>query len=243
MKKGPVFLTGKHKKENGMGSAKVRNMTRKEALFIARRHFLIAVVSVVLVSSLSVNRPVSADELSNNAETFIRSMADTAIVRLTEQEISRDERKLRMREMMDEYFFVPGIAQWVLGRFWRQASQEERDEYVSLFEDLMVESYVDRFATYNGETLNIIKTDIRNKKDVIVSSTLSRPETSDSIQIDWRVRSNGSAFKIIDIMVEGVSMGQTQRSEFASSIKNNGGDIAKFLAELRERVTIAASGA
>ncbi len=218
-------------------------MTRNATLSFARRHFLIAIAAAVLLSGLTVNRPASSDELADNAESFIRSMAETAIIKLTEQEISRDERKVRLREMMNEYFFVPGIAQWVLGRFWRQASKEERDEYVSLFEALMIESYVDRFATYNGETLNIIKTDVRNKKDVIVSSTLNRPETADAIQIDWRVRSNGTAFKIIDIMVEGVSMGQTQRSEFASSIKNNGGDIAKFLTELRERVQTAASGA
>ena len=183
-----------------------------------------------------------AGELGDGAELFIRGMADTAIVRLTEPEISRDERKDRMRALMVEYFFVPGIAQWVLGRFWRKVSKEERDEYLALFEDLLVETYVDRFATYNGETLQITKTDVRDKKDAIVSSKISRPEIGQAIQVDWRVRAKGDVYKIIDIMVEGISMGQTQRSEFASAIKNNDGDFAKFLEDLRARVN-AASGA
>ena len=45
-----------------------------------------------------------------------------------------------------------------------------------------------------------------------------------------------------DIMVEGVSMGQTQRAQFASAMKKNDDDMAKFLDELRSRVTIADSG-
>ena len=221
----------------------VRNMKATENFFRARRHFLNSLVAIVLLSGMLETRPATAGDLGAEAEFFIRGMADTAIVRLTEAEISREERKVRMRELMKEYFYVPGIAQWVLGRFWRQASEEERNEYMVLFEDLMVESYVDRFASYSGETLSIVKTDVRNEKDAIVSSVLNRPEADVALQLDWRVRAHGEAYKVIDIMVEGVSMGQTQRSEFASAIKNNGGDIAKFLTDLRERVTIASSGA
>lgn len=218
-------------------------MGRDKLFLNARRQFLGLLAVVILLAGSMSARPAYAGELADDAEAFIRSMADTAIVRLTDAEITREERKVRMRELMSEYFFVPGIAQWVLGRFWRKASKEERDEYVALFEDLMVETYVDRFATYNGETLEIVKTDVRNEKDAIVTSTLIRPETTEPIQVDWRVRARGDVYKIIDIMVEGVSMGQTQRAEFASSIKNNGGDISKFLVELRERVDVAGSGA
>lgn len=224
------------------------SMVKAKPFLNARRQFLQVLILpplalVVLLSGMAVSRPAFSGELAADAEEFIHGMAKTAIIRLTDKEITRDERKVRMRALMDEYFYIPGIAQWVLGRFWRQASSEERAEYVILFEDLMVESYVDRFASYNGESLTIVKTDIRNGKDAIVSSTLVRPESSDPVELDWRVRARGGAYKVVDIIVEGISMGQTQRAEFASAIKNNGGDISKFLAELRERVVIAASGA
>lgn len=234
-----------------MGST-AGSMVKTKTFLTAARQFVralimpalaVAVLLSGLLAGLVVGGAASAAGLAEEAEAFILGMSKTAIIRLTDPEISRDERKLRMRDMMTEYFHVPGIAQWVLGRFWRQASSEEREEYVALFEDLMVESYVDRFATYSGETLVIVKTDVRDGKDVIVSSTLARPETSEPIHLDWRVRSRGGEYKVVDIMVEGVSMGQTQRSEFASAIKNNGGDITKFLTELRERVVIAGSGA
>lgn len=224
---------------NNRGSTMGQHIPLSEA----RRRFLSLLAVFALLAGLVPGQPVYAGDPAEEAESFIQGMADDAIVNLTATDITRDERKNRMRELMDEYFFVPGIAQWVLGRFWRQASKEEREEYVLLFEDLLVETYVDRFATYSGETLEIVKTDVRNAKDVIVTSTLVRPTSTEPIEVEWRVRAHDDVYKIIDIMVEGVSMGQTQRAEFASAIKNNGGDISKFLAELRERIVVAGSGA
>lgn len=212
---------------------------------IGRRRFLL-VAGTMLSATILTGEPGSryafAADPAADAARFIQSMADKAIVELTDPDIDRTERKVRMRNLMRDYFFVPGIAQWVLGRFWRKASSEEQAEFMALFEDLLVETYVDRFATYSGETLEITKSDVRNGNDVIVSSNLDRPDATSQIRLDWRVRLHGDAYRIIDIMVEGVSMGQTQRAQFASAFRNNGNDMSKFLDELRERVSIADSG-
>ena len=213
-------------------------------MMISRRWVIIRFVGcfVALLATSSSVRSADADELANGAENFIREMSETAILNLTEPDITREERKLRLQGVMDQYFYVPGIGQWVLGRFWRQASAEERKEYLDLFGQLIIESYVDKFASYTGESLEIVKTDIHNSKDAIVSSTLKRPELNQVVQLEWRVRTNNGVYKIIDIMVEGISMGQTQRSEFASALKSYGGDMGKFLEELRIRVSSHNSG-
>ncbi len=209
---------------------------------ICRRLILTASMSFALsIIALTMNvNNARAGDLAEGAENFIRSMSETAIQELTAPDITRDERKLRLKNVIDTYFYVPGIGQWVLGRFWRQASVDERKEYIDLFGKLIIESYVDKFASYTGESLEIIKTDVR-KKDAIVSSTLKRPDINQVVQLEWRVRVNNGVYKIIDIMVEGISMGQTQRSEFASAIKNNGGNIGKFLDDLRARISPPAS--
>ena len=206
---------------------------------ISRRSIikLSVMCSIALLSISWGIRSANAVELAVGAESFIREMSETAIIRLTEPEITREERKIRLKAVINKYFHVPGIGKWVLGRAWRKASVEERKEYIVLFEQLLIESYVDKFASYNGETLQIVKTHVRNEKDAIVLSTLKRPELNQVVELEWRVRASNGVYKIIDIMVEGVSMGQTQRSEFASAIKNNGGDMAKFLDELRARIT------
>ncbi len=197
---------------------------------------------VLLFSTMMIPRVALSAELAVDAERLVQDMADTVMKKLTASDISRDERKNLMKKLLNKYFHVPGIAQWVLGRFWRQASAEEREDYLSLFERLLIESYVDKFARYDNMTLQIIKTDVRNKRDAVVSSSLERPEMTSPLQLEWRVRVDHGVYKIIDIMVEGISMGQTQRSEFASAIRHNDGDISKFLDELRIRVSSASSG-
>jgi phospholipid transport system substrate-binding protein len=70
----------------------------------------------------------------------------------------------------------------------------------------------------------------------MVFSELKRRDGQSVVSIGWRLRSKGDSFKVVDVLVEGVSMGQTQRSEFASVIRRHGGEIEGLLNEMRERV-------
>lgn len=182
--------------------------------------------------------PAAAHAAAGDAEAkaFIEGLADQAIAALTPPDISRSEREARARGLLADNFAVPTIAQFVLGRFWRTATDAERQEYLELFEGLIVVTYVDRFSRYSGEKLKVTRsTADAESGDVIVYSEISRP-AGQPIEVGWRVRRTGSGFKIVDVYVEGVSMGQTQRSEFSSVIRNNGGTVAALLEEMRRRV-------
>ena len=205
---------------------------------LSRRLLLCAGFSVAVWATLSFS--AHANEFGQGAERFIRTMAERAIADLTAKEVSRSTRIERFRKLMYEYFAVKGIAQWVLGRHWPRATPEQQSEYLKLYEDMMIAMYVDRFTAYQGETFDIFRTDVVDGKDALVHSVISRP-SGDPLKVEWRVRAKGGEYKIVDIMVEGVSMGQTQRSEFASVISQNGGNVGAFLTELRKRLQPSAS--
>jgi len=166
---------------------------------------------------------------------FIEKLADKAVAALTINDITRVERVRRFRTLLNDHFDVKIIGRFVLGRYWRQASEEERAEYLTLFEDLIVDTYVDRFAKYSGEALLVIKTEAIQDDDSIVFSSINRPSGGPPVSIAWRLRLRNGNYLIIDVMVEGVSMGQAQRSEFASVIRRNGGAVKGLLAKLRDR--------
>jgi phospholipid transport system substrate-binding protein len=173
---------------------------------------------------------------AEDAQAFIVGLADQAIAALTPPGISRVERETRARVLLNDNFAVPTIGQFVLGRYWRTATPEERKEYLDLFEELIVVTYVDRFSRYSGERLKVTRTVSDNDSgDTIVYSEISRP-AGQPIEVGWRVRKYASSFKVVDVYVEGVSMGQTQRSEFSSVIRNNGGSLTALLDEMRRRV-------
>ncbi len=203
-----------------------------------REAFFKGVARVLFVVSLTAASPgpAGADEFSQGAERFISGLADKAIAALGEKNTSLAEKERRFRSLLNENFAVEAIARWVLGRHWRKATEAQRKEYLALFEDLLVVTYTDRFSRYSGETLEILRTLGNGGKDVVVYSRIVKPTGGDPLKVDWRVRETAGRYRIVDVMVAGISMGQTQRSEFSSVIRRNGGGMEGLLAEIRKRV-------
>ena len=201
------------------------------------RRSLFSIFLVSILFSSAVPMAASADHDGQTAQQFIEGLADEAIGALTDKDAARESKIDRFRSLLAHNFNVPLIGKWVMGRHWRAASDMEKDEYMSLFEDLIVITYVDRFDQYSGEKINVVNTIMDPGKDAMVYSELVRPQGGDVIRIDWRVRQNGDNYKIVDVYVAGISMGQTQRSEFASVIKQKGGTVEGLLQVLRTKVS------
>ncbi len=206
---------------------------------LGRRNFLTAwMASILLAVLLSAGAPSQAlaGEFDDGARKFVEKLTQDAISTLAGKDINKAERANRFRALMNKNFAVKGIAKFVLGRHWRKASDGEKEEYLQLFEDLLVATYADRFAKYSGEKLLIEQAQMRGKKDVIVNSTMISVDSSKRLKVAWRVRFKKGSYKVIDIMVEGISMIMTQKSEFASFIKQNGGSLEALLGELKKRI-------
>lgn len=197
-----------------------------------RRGLLAACAAILIAASW----PVGAADDGAEGKAFIQSLAEQAIAALTAPGVSRDEREARARALLTDNFAVPTIGQFVLGRYWRSATPEEREEYLRLFEELIVVTYVDRFSRYSGEQLRVTNDVVDPETgDVLVYSEITRPAAG-PVKVAWRVRRVPPSFKIVDVLVEGVSMSQTQRSDFASVIRNNGGTVTALIEEMRRRV-------
>ena len=65
------------------------------------------------------------------------------------------QRVARFQELFRQDFDVPGIARFVLGRYWKSATSEQQEEFVKLFEDYIARVYSSQLAAYSGETLKV----------------------------------------------------------------------------------------
>ena len=198
--------------------------------------FIAALVAAGLQPGPARADEIGADEFGAGAKKFIEMLTSDAISMLTVENISKTERADRFRRLMNKNFAIKGIAKFVLGRQWRKATDAEKKEYLQLFEDLLVATYADRFAKYSGEKLMVNKSEVRGKGDALVHTIMIRVDGAKPLKVAWRVRGKNGIYKIVDIMVEGISMVVTQKSEFASFIKQNGGSIGALLSELRKRI-------
>jgi len=193
---------------------------------------------LVLFFSIMAPAPSHSSEagLRDDAGKLIATLADTALKSLTDPDLPAEVRRERVRNLLHTYFDFKAISRWVLGRYWRRATESERERFNTLFEDLMVYSYADRFAKYSGEKLEINKVDVRGEKDALVHSVLQRPNRQKPVDVIWRVRKSKDRTVIVDIMIEGISMGITQQKEYASVIRNNGGKVAGLIGELEKQL-------
>jgi phospholipid transport system substrate-binding protein len=205
----------------------------------SRRALLTTSGAFIVIGLFTLLAPASlraSTDAAAAATAFIDKLSDQAIQALTQPDLPKEERERRARALLRENFAITTIGQFVLGRYWRIATPEERQEYLQLFEDLIIATYIERFSRYAGERLEVSGARaIEGGNDQLVDTRIVRAGAA-PVQVGWRVRNDGGQWKIVDVVVEGVSMGQTQRSEFASVIQNRGGSVAALLEEMRRRV-------
>ncbi len=191
----------------------------------------IAFVAVVL-SAVAATSPARA---SAEGEALIRSMADTVLSVLRNKGVDRPTRENRFRAIYQRNFDTITIASWVMGQPWRTASEQQRSQYLQVFETYIVKVYTGQLANYSGEQLKILGSEPDND-GVVVLSALVDPQTQRRVDVKWRLRKSGSAFKVRDVVIENISMALNQRREFAAVYQQRGGTVDGLIAALREKV-------
>lgn len=198
--------------------------------FSAIRRSILTVALALPLLSLG-QTPVAAQ--SGDPSAFVANLSQRAIPVLTNGSLPEADRERQFRSLLREGFNLDQIARLVLGRYWNQANPTEQSEFVKLLEDYLVQLYAARFADFKNVRLQV--EGARNESGgTIVRSALIRPQ-GPPVPLDWRVENDRGRFVITDLVVEGVSMVITQRSEFASVIRQRGGQVEGLLQILRQK--------
>ncbi len=196
---------------------------------MARRFLLPAFVAVLVV--IGGRFPAAAQ--TGEASLFIRDLIERGFAILQANENDAGGRAAGLRALMKETFDFPVIARFVLGKYWNEMSGKQRSDYVQLFTEHALGIYTSKAAAYRGEITVSVSEQPIDDKDVAVSALIRFPDDK-LFPLAWRVRRSDYGYRVIDIMVAGVSIVRAHRSEFTSVIRNKG--LAGFIEALRTRV-------
>jgi len=167
--------------------------------------------------------------------SYVMEMTTNAINTLTDKSISQNEKESQFGKLFDKNFDVPSISRFVLGKYWKQASLDQKKNFIKAFRNYVVKTYSSRFNEYSGEKLKLVNYENeKNPKIFLVHTILGRQDAS-VIKVDWRIGKKKDRFVILDIIIEGISLAITQRSEFVSVIDQNEGSIDQLISLLKER--------
>lgn len=205
---------------------------------LSRRPFA-AALAALFASQVLAGPALAAPERDAAADVVRGLVAE--VFRLIGQGTDESVARAALVPVVERQTDIELLGRLILGRHWRTASPEQRAEYDALFRDYMLDTFVKRLRPYIGsdvgafdERFDIRKSQKLNRRDVLVRSTLVPPD-SPPLQIDWRLREREGRLVIIDLVVEGVSLLVTHRSEFGAVL--NRGGMEGLLDELRGRVT------
>jgi len=178
-----------------------------------------------------------ADEIGpaqlEQAQAFIDQMGQDGIGFLSNSDLDEVKRKREFEKLLNRSFDMGTIGRFAMGRNWKIATKAERTEYQKLFKRMIIDVYSQRFSDYNGQKLTVTKARPEGKYDILVHSMIV-PPNGEKIRVDWRVRPRKGKYKVVDVIVEGVSMALTQRADFSSIIQRGGGDVSVLLAHLEK---------
>ena len=192
---------------------------------------------LVFLAILWVPLPAYSDDESGvRAERFIDNLSTEALKLATNTSLSSSDRRQAIAKILHQGFDMPWIARFVLGRNWRLANPKQKKEYLDLFQAIIEHTYSRQFTDYSGQKIGVLGHKIgTRKKYIFVRSRIYDPEQSNiNISVNWRLVPHGNSFKIVDVVIEGVSMGVTQRKEYASVLQRNGNSISALIEAMRQ---------
>lgn len=200
--------------------------------FIIGRRGLLA----LLTAGMLMVGGVGAKADDKSVQDFVNTLSNTTLQQLSGEQ-SDAERVAKLRPILDKYFDMPAISKYVLGGYWRKASPEQQKEFIAAFTDYVSVSYGKRFGQYSGQKMDIKR--VHDDGDGHATAfTIVQVTGEDPARVDWIIDTVDNSFHVLDLRVEGLSLSDTHRQEFASVIQNNGGDVQKLIDILHQKAKL-----
>jgi phospholipid transport system substrate-binding protein len=169
-------------------------------------------------------------------DVFVQSTVNRASAILTKS-ISKEDKMNELKLIAKDTVDIRGIGLYTLGSFRKNLSENEKNEYLDLFENYFLKTFSSRLSEYTNPKIEVKDKKVLNKNYTIVNSLLVGTSERPEVKIDWRIYTKNADNPLIrDLIIEGLSLVRTQKEEFASILNSNNGDINSLFKVLKEFV-------
>jgi len=169
------------------------------------------------------------------ATTFVDKAGQDLVNAINDQRLNQAQRRDKVASILRTAIDIEGTGRFILGRYVRQASPAELQDYLKPFDEIIIRNLSSRFGEYRGVKFSLGRSQQRTEEDALVSTLVERPNTP-SFTLDWRVAEINGQPKVVDVIAEGTSLRLTTRSEYAAVIQRNSGRVASLLDAMRGQI-------
>ena len=189
---------------------------------------------IFIVIFLIFNLTQSCFAYSSDPKKFISEIVDEAKKILVATN-SKEFKEKKLEEIAKRTADIKGMGKYTLGKYRKNLTDEQLNEYENLFEKYFLKSFSSRLSDYSDPKIEVVSAEVLSPKYTIVRSVLLATEQKPELKIDWRVFTENPENPLIrDLIVEGLSLARTQKEEFASIIENDNQNFNKLFSTLKE---------
>ena len=206
-------------------------MTLPHSNKMLRRSWLVSMLG--LLGALTPSALRAAPQKTPQQE--VQALVDEAFGILRDPALKKNtnERMKKLRVAVDKVFDWETMARSSLGHHWRKIDDGQRQEFITVFKDLLARQYMDDVDRFQGtEKVNITgvteRGDLRQVKSVLITAS------KESVPIDYTMHVAGGRWQVVDVSIEGVSLVNHYRNTFNRFLVN--GDFATLLERLKRKL-------
>jgi phospholipid transport system substrate-binding protein len=178
----------------------------------------------------------SGQLLADSADQFIKGHSERVLAKVLSNKAALKANPARLygiiRADVLPHLDFHSMSQSVLGKHWKTASRAEQSEFVNEFSQLLIRTYGTALLNYSGQAIDYKPAQLTNGGKYAIVRTKVPSSGGSPVSIDYRMRSQGSSWKVVDIKVGGVSLVSNYRTSFSSQASQMGvGGLVKKLKE------------
>ena len=189
----------------------------------------LVVVATVLLMGIAADRAQAGEATEAMRATIgevLRILADKDL----KQPSKANERRQQLEKVVGERFDYQEMSRRSMGAPWANLAEKDKQEFVSLFQTLLVNTYADKIESYSGEGVQYVNE--RNEKEYAEVRTKVLTGKTE-IPLDYRLLHKGSDWRVYDVVVDGVSLVNNYRGQFSKILRN--GSYADLVEQLRKK--------
>lgn len=172
-------------------------------------------VLILLLDPLQANAGVPLDTVQGHVNNVLDVLRNPAL----QGEGNKEVKQKKIEAIADQMFDYMVLSRLTLGRNWRKFSNNQRQEFVSLYRSILEKAYMDKILSYTDEKVVFDKETMLSEKKAEVQTRIITKSTE--IPINYRMYLKNGQWKVYDVIIEGISLIKNYRTQFREILINN----------------------
>ncbi len=185
---------------------------------------ILGVATILLFAGIAAANPAPADD----PQELVRQTADKVLADVT---ANRDRLRANPKQILAlvegtvaPHFDFRAMTQLALGRYWRDATDDQKTRLSTEFKNLLVRTYGSALLGYSGEEIQYLPVFGQTDGNRVTIPTKVTQKGGPSIPINYRLHRDSGAWQVYDVVIDGVSLVTNYRSSFSSQVRRGGID-------------------